>query len=453
MKWHPATMMLATWCFAAMLFLLLPFELVSRTVTFYGFAILGLLLVTFCLGGLLGSRPLQQRRAAAIFAPDFALADRIMLAVSLIAIVASLFDLYRGSGGDLSASWMERDARAGFILSGEASGSSLAFQIGFLTSPIAYTLIASIVIFDEKIRYLRLLVAGFGPPAAAALASGGRGPLGFALVFFALAVMVRRYVRRDTTKPRLRLTGRQLFFGAAIAIVFLVSLNYFVNVFAVRAGGDLSSGMLDAVAERWGVTFGGPNARAMIAVLGEGNTYLVFVFSWYYMQGLIISNILFTDYQGSPMWGLYGVELVLALVRRVNPDYVAERYAELNALDVFGFVPSAFGTFFVDLAWFCFLAVFFWGWVAGLVYGKSRTSQDGRWLLCVPFVMQGILFSTINSPLGLTNGLMTLFWMILVFTLSKPRVKAEAVAARAPNASLGSPRSLMRPLQDEALPR
>jgi oligosaccharide repeat unit polymerase len=432
MKWHPATMMLATWSFAVALFLLLPFQLVGRTMTFYGFAILAALLITFCVGALAASQPKPkwQRRAPTLVSPSFELADRIMTAVSLVAIVSSLYDLYSGSGADLNASWMVRDSRAGAMLSGAASESSLAFQIGFLTAPIAYAIIARLVIFDEKIRFPRLVLLGFGPPAAAALASGGRGPLGFALVFFGLAMMVRAYVRKDpsrTVKKR-KLTGRQIFFTAVIAVIFLASLNYFVTVFAVRQGGDLSEGMFDVVAERWGVTFGGPYADTMIAVLGEGNTYLIFLFAWYYIQGLFFSNILFTDYAGSQMWGLYGVELLLGAMRRIDPDYVANRYAELNALDVFGFVPSAFGTFYVDLKWLCFPAVFIWGWLAGLVYRKCRTSVDSRWLLAAPFVMQGIFFSTINSPLGLTNGLMTLSWMIMVFLVSKPASLASGRA-------------------------
>src|SRR5580765_6849699 len=165
MKWHPASMMLATWCFAVMLFFALPFQLVGRTVTTYGFEILGLLLLTFCAGSLLASGRLQQRRAPVLAAPSFALADRLMLIVSLVAIVSSLYDLYSGSGSDLNASWILRDSRAGAMLTGAASESSLSFQIGFLTAPIAYTVIARIVIFDETIRYPRLLLAGFGPPA------------------------------------------------------------------------------------------------------------------------------------------------------------------------------------------------------------------------------------------------------------------------------------------------
>jgi oligosaccharide repeat unit polymerase len=423
MKWHPASMMLATWAFAVLLLYVLPFQLVGRTVTFYGFAVLAALLITFCAGSLIASRPqsARQRRAPVLVSPSFALADRLMLAVSLVAIVSSLYDLYSGSGADLNASWLVRDSRAGAMLSGAASDSSLAFQIGFLTAPIAYAAIARLVIFDENIRFPRLMLVGFAPAAAAALASGGRGPLAFALVFFALAMMVRNYVRRvPSQKVKRKLTGRQIFFTVVISIIFLASLNYFVKVFAVRAGGDLSEGMFDMVADRWGVTFGGPHAETMIAVLGEGNTYLIFLFAWYYIQGLVFSNILFTDYTGSPMSGLYGIELVLAAMRRINPDYVADRYAELNALDVFGFLPSAFGTFYVDLKWLCFVAVFAWGWLAGLVYRQCRTSVDSRWLLAAPFVTQGILFSTVNSPLGLTNGLVTLFWMVLVFLISKP---------------------------------
>jgi len=50
-------MMLATWCFAVLLFFALPFQLVGRTVTTYGFEILALLLLTFCGAALIASPP------------------------------------------------------------------------------------------------------------------------------------------------------------------------------------------------------------------------------------------------------------------------------------------------------------------------------------------------------------------------------------------------------------
>lgn len=432
MRTHPAILMLAVWGLCVLIFVALPFEIVSRTLTTYGWIILALMLATFCAGAFIVGGGVTQRRAHVLYMPNFTIADRLIAAVASIAIVALLIDLALGSGGDLTASWLERDERAGALLTGEGGGGSMFFQIAFITAPIAYVAIAREVIFSEHIRYFRLFAFGFGPVAASALSSGGRGPLLFALVFYGLSWLVRRYVRRDPAAKRRRVTGRQVFFGAMLALVLLVSLNYFVAVFAVRAeGAGGAAGMLDAVALRWGVTFGGSGADTMIGLIGEGNTYLVFVFAWYYTQGMIFGNILLSDYTGSPMLGLYGVEVLMGAMRRIDPDYVSGQYAQLDALDVFGFVPSAFGSFFVDLKWFAFLAIFLWGCLAGLVYRKSRMSSDARWLIPVPFVVQGIVFSTINTPLGLTNGLVTLTWMIAVFLLSKPALAAARRAAPA----------------------
>jgi len=420
MKWHPALLMLFVWCLCVLLWVALPFEVVSRNLTTYGWLILALFIGTFCIGAMLFGGSVAQRRAAVLFTPNFEMADRIIAVVSIVATGVLLADIAAGSGGDLAASWVERNERAVAILTG-GEGGDLFFQIGFVTAPIAYTAIAREVIFGEAIRYVRVLVFGILPLAASAVSSGGRGPLMFALVFYGLSSLVRRYVRFDPNAPRRRMAPRQLFFGVLLVIVALLSLNYFVAVFAVRAeGAGGPAAMLDAVALRWGVTFGGSSADALIRVIGEGNSYLVFVFAWYYTQGLIFANILISDYAGPPGWGVYGIEILLGAMRRINSDYVSNLFAYLDALNAFGFVPSAFGSFFVDFGWLAFIPVFAWGCLAGLVYRKSRTSIDGRWLLPVPFVTQGILFSTINTPLGLTNGLVTLSWMIGIFVISKP---------------------------------
>ncbi len=423
MKWHPAGMMIWTWIVIVAIFMILPLHVVNRDISFYGFAILTIFILTFAIGAWLRTPPLLQRHAPQIDMPRFERMDLIIAVTATIAIVALLLDLRNGTGGDLSASWQVRDDRAGAILSGTESGSSLFFQIGFLTSPIAFTAIAREVIYQDRIRLPRLLAFGFGPLVAASLALGGRGPLLFALVMFALSWNVRSFIRRDSRrKQRKPLKPQQIVIAIVMTIIGLGALNYFVQVFNARAasagGGEA---IFDLTSDNWGVTFDGPAADWMIAILGAGNTYLIFVFSWYLTQGLIISNVLFTSYAGPPMYGLYGIELLIALMRRINGDFVAQQFAALNDLNVFGFVSSAFGTFYVDYWFFGFVIVFGWGYVAALVYEKARTSTDGRWLLAVPFVAQGIFFSVINTPIGLTNGLVTHFWMIVAILLSRPR--------------------------------
>jgi oligosaccharide repeat unit polymerase len=446
MKWHPASLMIRTWLLCFALFLLLPFELTSRVMTFYGFFILILFIGAFCVGAFLQSPLIAQRRAAYLVPPDFRIADRVIAAVALISIVALLFDLRSGAGLDLAAAYEIRGERSVAFINGTQSGSSLAFQIGFLTAPIGYVAIVKEVIFYDRLRYGRLLLFGFGPLLSSALALGGRGPLLFAIVMFVLAMLVRRFaVSEKPARQKRKLSGSQILATVFIGVLGLASMNYFVQVFILRAGGtDATAMALDIVGDVWGINFSGPVAMAMINTLGSGNTYLIFVFAWYLIQGMVISNEVFTSYSGPSMLSLYGIEVLLAVARRFNLQVIVDGFTALNEINAYGFVTSAFGTLYVDYWFFGLPVAAMWGALATMVYRKARTSMDARWLLAVPFVIEGILFSLINTPLGLTNGFTTHFWMVIVFLVAKP--KRMPVAAARP----ASPATHLSPLAEFA---
>ena len=178
--------------------------------------------------------------------------------------------------------------------------------------------------------------------------------------------------------------------------------------------------MLFIAAQLWGVDFRGPGAELLKSTIGEGNTYLVFVFIWYLIQGVVMTNTLFTDYVGSPTFGVYGVDLVTALARRIDPSWVSEHFLVLLNMNVYGFFPGAWGSLYVDFLWFGLVAAFLWGLICAIVYRKTRTSYDHRWLLIGPLVTIGIFFSLINTPIGFSNGLVTHFWFVLMVLVSKP---------------------------------
>jgi oligosaccharide repeat unit polymerase len=434
MKWHPATLMIRTWAFCVALFLVLPFELTNRQFTFYGGFILVLFLASFCLGALVQSPIIAQTRADHIVPPDFTKADRVIAVVALVAIAMQLIELRNGAGFDLQAAYDIRNERSINFINGVQSGSSIAFQIGFLTAPIAYIAIAKEVIFYQHLRYGRILLFGFGPLLTSALALGGRGPLLWAVMMFIFALIVRRFVARKSNHMKKRLEPRQLVAYAFIGVLALASMNYFVQVFILRAGGDeATAAALGIVSDIWGIQFSGPVADAMVSTIGSGNTYLIFVFSWYLIQGMVISNEVFTSYSGPPMLSLYGIEILLALVRRFDPDFVAQGFMAIDAVQAYGFLTSAFGTLYVDYWFFGFPVAALWGYLAAIVYRKTRTSPDGRWLLAAPFIIQGIICSLINTPFGLTNGFTTHVWLLVIFLLAKPK-----------RLGVGAPRELSR---------
>ncbi len=176
--------------------------------------------------------------------------------------------------------------------------------------------------------------------------------------------------------------------------------------------------MLDHAAERWGVTLSSYASEPLIELLGNTATYLIFVFAWYFVQGISISNLIFTEYQGGSLMGIYGIEVLTAVMRRVDPEMVSLSFSYLLDLDVYGFLPSAFGSLYIDFGLGGGLAITaLWGWFTAIVYRNTRRGLDARWFIFAPFVTLGILTSLFNTPVGFSNGLITHFWLVSTFLL------------------------------------
>jgi len=419
--------MLMTWggCIAA--FVLLPFVLVDRSLSFWGFLILALFIGTFCLGAVSRTLVVQMKAPQATepqeLGFDFSTADKMLTIMSVVAIAVIGFELLSGNYLDLSAAWEIRSDRANNMLSGELSDSTLMFRIAFLLYPVSYAVIVREIVLRQNFNLIRLGLFGGLPPLLMSLVMGGRTPLLYGIILAFIAWRTRqRLMRGGEKKERRPITPRMFLYGFLAFVGLLTALNYFVVVFLIRSesvGG--AEGMFDLVASIWGVTFEGPIADAMISVIGYGNTYLVFVFAWYLVQGLVMSNTIFTDYVAQPQYGIYGLELLTAIVRRTNGDFVSDRLYSLLDLNVLGFLPSAWGSLFVDFKYFGLLFAFLWGYLAAKVYHKCKERIDVRWFFLAPLLSVGIFFSLINTPLGFGNGITTHFWIILTFFLMKAR--------------------------------
>ncbi|QDH72482.1 oligosaccharide repeat unit polymerase [Brevundimonas sp. M20] len=469
MTFHPAVLMLISWISAYAIFFILPFRLESRVLTPYGFLITAVFLTTFCAAALSAARPMQQRPRDPLVTVNFRRADQVMMIAAIIAIAALFMDMQNNNVFDLAASYAARSGRATDLLQGAQSNSSIWFQIGFLFYPVGYVYLAREIGFRLRPQIWRIAVFGLGPPTLAALAMGGRGPLFFAVVYAVLSYFLRQQVfptpkrtRRKAgarpaipapapaparaaaptaaymgaPKPRKR---RKVFrFGArskvALGLFAGVAMVYFIQVFIARAeGGGGVEAALGDVGLNWGVSFNGHFSNLFYSILGSEGTYMVFVFAWYWVQGIVMSNEIFTGYDGPMLMGTYGLDLVSALMRRLNGDFVADGFATLLRMNVYGFVPSAFGSLYVDLKFFGLIPCAIWGYCAGLVYRNVKAGVDPRWLLLTPYISAGIVMSLNNTPVGLSNGLMLHVWLLTAFFLSKPhRLGSGTVARRRP---------------------
>ena len=418
---HPALSMLKVWAACILLYAALPFHLVDKHLTVEGFVILFLFLGAFCAGTLLiepGRRvPAGPQRI------DFSSTERLLATAGVVTVIALLFDLRDKSVLDLAEAYDLRSDQASALMEGAASSSTVGFQIGFLTYPAAYVYLVRAITFERRPSLTRLAAFGVLPVLMATVAMGGRAPLLYAILISMFALGTRKvFMRRQAPagKRRRRLGPLALL---SIGLIVAGALYYFVAVFFTRAevvGG--APGMFKVAEEIWGIGFRGPMADLMFKALGDEVTYIIFIFNWYVVQGLMMGNFLFSDYHGPMQLGVYGVDLVSALVRRLDGALVARYFDALQQLGTYGFLPSAFGSLYVDLWFFGIGVSAVWGVLTGLVYQRIRSARDSRWLVFAPFVTMGILFSFINTPIGFSNGLVTHAWMLIAF-LSSRRLK------------------------------
>lgn len=458
MKFHPAVLMILTWVIAFALFFILPFSLVGRTMSLYGYTILFLFIATFCVGALMASRPMPQRPRDPSITINWRRADQVLMGVAVTAILVFLQDLNGKNVFDLAGAYAERSDRATNLLNGVASDSTVWFQIGFLLYPASYVFLVREIGFRSRPKIWRVAAFGVLPALLAALSMGGRGPLMFCIIFATYGYNLRKQIFPQLEPVRRALpTARQgalavaagplgrrrrgpahfkLGAGPKVMMAVLASLAmvYFIQVFVTRAeGGGGVEAMFGTVGLNWGVSFDGHFSGLFYSTFGIEATYMIFVFSWYAIQGIVMSNSIFTDYDGPMLLGTYGVDLISALMRRVNGDFVASGFDRLLHMNVYGFVPSAFGSLYVDFHFFGLLPCLAWGWLTGLVYRKVKIGADPRYLLLVPFVTIAIAWSLNNTPIGLSNGLMLHFWLLVTFFLSRAVVRPRVGAAAGSN--------------------
>lgn len=420
MKYGPGKLMTIVWATCILTWTILPFQLTQNK-----FSILGLFIFfSFILFFLLGTyiRKIIKLKKSDLDWNNVSVlnANKILEFFSFIASLLLLID-YQGSNVfDLTETYKLRSDQADALLNASSSNSSIAFQIAFLIYPVGNVYIALKIIYEKNIAYFKLLLFGFLPIFLASFVMGGRVPIFYAAVIAFLSWRIRKNFNKELGHtPLISLKGnfKKVLITFVAVLLTCISVYYFAAVFFVRAdvvGG--SEGMFVIAEEVWGIKFTGAGSAILFTLFGNNAAFLIFIFSWYLVQGLLMSNILFINYDGPLQLGTYGIDIISAIVRRTNAEFLSSNFASLLDLGTYGFLPSAFGSLFVDFNYFSIVICFMWGWWAMGVHKKSQYGNL-RSMLLVPFMVAGIFFSLINTPFGMTNGFITHIWLFVAFFL------------------------------------
>jgi len=426
MNLHPSKSMLALWlgCMAA--YLLLPFRLLDRQLTWSGGVMLLLFIAAFVVGSMLfrGRHRRQPNQHSAIVSSRRV--EYLLMAVSGGAIAFLVLDAWGKDLFNLAVAYQQRSETADALRKGEASQSTIWFQLAFLLYPAAYVFTVVHLLYSPRVDKFKLVFFGLLPIGLAAVLMGGRMPILYALILTGLAYRERHKVGHVQHRSRTSQSGgwRRPITAGTIALMLCALFYYFVAVFLLRAeeqGGTAQ--MFNVTEANWGVSFRGPLTDVLFSLLGKDVTYLILIFIWYLVQGFVMANYLFSGYEGSMLLGGYGIDLMSAVMRRLDPVNLAEGFDTLRSLGTYGFFPSAWGSLYVDLGYFGLLVSLGWGSFAGLAYKRIVRERRKDWLLVGPFVSAGIAVSTINTPIGFANGFVTHCWLLVAFFMLNRSVK------------------------------
>lgn len=412
--------MLIVWGLSIATFAILPFQLLERNLSAKGAFVMALFMAAYLIGTLLV--PTRQRvdMTDSPVRIDAKNAEVLLMFASGFATVLLTFDAATKNVFDLAASYDLRSSVANALLKGQVSNSTTFFQMAFLLYPAGYVYTAVYAIYARHLHVWKLVIFGFMPIALAAVVMGGRMSILYAALVAWIALRERAKLGHASPQMPKKSNPRNWIVRLVWFVALLILLYYFATIFMVRAatvGG--SAAMFDVAEQRWGVGFRGPMSTAIFAIFGEDMTYLIFIFVWYLIQGVVISNYVLSDYDGPLNLGAYGVEVISALMRRLDSQRLAEGFDSVLSLGTYGFFPSAWGSLFIDFGFFSIILCTIWGAFTALCYRRIVVQHRMKWLLVGPFATIGVIFSIINTPMGFTNGFITHCWLLAAFMLLK----------------------------------
>ncbi|MDZ4110455.1 MAG: hypothetical protein U1E18_12765, partial [Brevundimonas sp.] len=123
---------------------------------------------------MVAARPQPQRPRPPGVAVDFSLTDRWLMAAAGIAVIASILDVQGRNLFDLADAYQMRSDRAGALMIGGASESTIWFQLAFLTYPAGYVYLVREVAYRPRPVLWRIGLFGLAHVILASLAMGGR---------------------------------------------------------------------------------------------------------------------------------------------------------------------------------------------------------------------------------------------------------------------------------------
>lgn len=412
----PGKLMFAFWLCVYAAYLIAPIYQ-EPAVSVTGFLFLWSLLLLFCAGTALGSRPVVRRLEprGSTAHPFFALTMHTgaVLAIGIAGALLSLSEKIASIEllGLLEAAAL-RAERAQELLEAVQLSSSFLSGVGFLCYPAGFVgLVAFMVSYEIQSKLVRMLALIFVLMVfLMSMVSGGRSTILVLIIFIGLSAYIRRY----RGLPVIPKSSRLRYLLGALGVLFIA---YSTIVWQVRS--NLSEGTHEAFFEHaelvWGVTPTQTLEDVGAALGGPGVTQSLMSTIFYFTQSLSIVERILQMPEVPILFGAYHIDIVAAAMRTfpAATDFMAAGYSELLEANVYGFFASAWGALLIDFGLFgAALACVAWGWLAGRSFRAARGDREGRSTVMYVFWMYSVLISFVSPPLGFANSAITLVWFI-----------------------------------------
>ena len=396
----------------------------------------------FAIGGLLAT---SRGRVGRVVSAGFAEAvtrrriDRVVLIAAILGLFGAAciaLDKLLLSGLDFSQGIAAiRFERVEATEAGTAASlrRSPLLYLGYLTFAFSVVAFLLYMLRGEELRRRTIWLAFLSLVGIFAYSYlyGGRTPLGLAVGMGFGAIGVR-LLSRQAPLPR-GLTGRFLFAG------FLVLTAVYSE--AVLADRLMTSGAVDYASLETRLEtnndakiapipgFGTGKAEATSSAGSSEQTPGVSASSSeLFLMRVVVNLHYFTHevptldralaHNGSlgPYYGAYQFNLIPALVTRIVPGWNLDRFMipELQAANVYGYWPTAWGGMYLDFGVVgALIATFVCGWLAGVVYSRALRGNDDRARLLMCYVVAGIIATPLLPIFAISISLPILLSLVV----------------------------------------
>lgn len=422
---QPTRLMLLTWILFALVFTFGPLDY-FRDIKIHTWLAIAFSIVLF-ISGIFSATMVPIPKSTAVISPSRVnTAIMVTASVGIVGILLLAYDKVLLSGLDytqgLAAVRFQRDIEVAGGIEVPRSGF---LYLGYAVFSFGYCAVILFLLNAEMVRGLPAAAAqiAVASPIIYSLLYGGRAPMLLLVLLAGGAGLVRTLVRKPLL-PRAHWIRPKLI---ALFLGLLLYNNYTWEERRQISSIEGYSGYLKVASKYWSLA---PKVWVNEAVLDgrlPAQATMNILSNTLYLTHSVVTLDKMIEHRSlfSPYLGAYQIGIVSPIMRVFFPGArIVDRMTEdLQESGTFGWFPSAWGAWFMDLGAFgAMVAIFIWGLLSGLAYRLVRRRSGSGAQLLLSFALASVLVSPLNAPFGLSNSFLIFCAMVVTAWAMRYRI-------------------------------